>query len=290
MGLRAKFNLTLLAVFAAGLVASALWIDTISRRQAKAQTLSEAALMMTAVNATIEYNDKEVTPLLAGQMKTQFLPQGIPFYAAEQDFKILSRNLPGYTYRQPALDPTNVADRPENWERTAIERFRRDPKLTSLVVDRATDQGPITSYLQPVRITNPSCLECHSVPEVAPSSMIDVYGSKNGFGWKLGDTVGAQIVSLPTNVAWNLARSNRYSLMATLLVVFGLMTVLMNLLLHYVIIRPLRRISNHADEVSLGDMNAPELKVRSRDEIGLLAVSFNRMRRSLAATMSMLED
>jgi hypothetical protein len=32
--------------------------------------------------------------------------------------------------------------------------------------------------------------------------MIDLYGSANGFGWKLGDTVGAQIVTVPMTVAF----------------------------------------------------------------------------------------
>ena len=290
MGLRAKFNLVLLVVFAGGLAASALLVNAISQRQARSQILSEAALMMSAVNATVEYNDKQVTPLLAEQTKIQFLPQGIPFFAAEQDFRILSRSLPGYTLRQPALDPTNVTDRAENWERAVIEGFRNDPRTATLAIDRDTPQGPVIAYAQPVRITSQSCLQCHSTPAAAPASMIDVYGSKNGFGWRLGEVVAAQIVSVPANVALTLARRSFYDLMTMLAAVFALMTLLVNLLLHFVIILPLRRISNHADAVSLGDMDAPEIKPGSHDEIGLLAVSFNRMRRSLATTMSMLED
>ena len=68
------------------------------------------------------------------------------------------------------------------------------------------------------------------------------------------------------------------------------MIVLLNLLLHYVIIRPVRRISATASEVSLGNMDAPEFAVRGRDEIASLAASFNRMRRSLANAMKLLES
>ena len=49
-------------------------------------------------------------------------------------------------------------------------------------------------------------------------------------------------------------------------------------------------LSKLADEVSLGNMDAPEFGVRSRDEIGTLAESFNRMRKSLVQAMRMLES
>jgi protein-histidine pros-kinase len=79
------------------------------------------------------------------------------------------------------------------------------------------------------------------------------------------------------------------TVMGGLSAVFLVMLVLLNLLLHYVIIRPVSRISAGAIEVSMGNMGAPEISVRGRDEIASLAESFNRMRRSLANTLKMLE-
>ena len=66
--------------------------------------------------------------------------------------------------------------------------------------------------------------------------------------------------------------------------------VLLNLLLHFVIVKPIRRMSAIASEVSLGNMDAPEFAERGRDEIASLAGSFNRMRRSLANAMKLLES
>jgi nitrogen fixation/metabolism regulation signal transduction histidine kinase len=74
-----------------------------------------------------------------------------------------------------------------------------------------------------------------------------------------------------------------------LTVVFLVMMVVLNVLLQYIIIRPVRRISAAASEVSLGNMEAPEFVVRGKDEIASLADSFNRMRRSLANALRMLE-
>ncbi|MGL4962675.1 MAG: c-type heme family protein, partial [Inquilinus sp.] len=140
------------------------------------------------------------------------------------------------------------------------------------------------------RVTDESCLVCHSTPEAAPASMVDIYGRDNGFGWKLGDTIGAQVVSVPERVPLAQARSHLYVIMGGLTTVFAVMLVLLNLLLHVFIIVPVRRISRIADEISLGNMDAPEFEGLSRDEIGSLAISFNRMRRSLATAMGMLDD
>ena len=78
--------------------------------------------------------------------------------------------------------------------------------------------------------------------------------------------------------------------LAALVAVFAVTIVLLNLLLHFVIVKPIRRMSAIASEVSLGNMAAPEFEERGRDEIASLAGSFNRMRRSLANAMKLLEN
>jgi protein-histidine pros-kinase len=44
-----------------------------------------------------------------------------------------------------------------------------------------------------------------------------------------------------------------------------------------------------ADQISVGQMDMPELPVTGKDEIAVLAGSFNRMRRSLERALKMLE-
>ena len=67
------------------------------------------------------------------------------------------------------------------------------------------------------------------------------------------------------------------------------MLIVLNVLLHWLITGPVRRISDTADEVSLGNMGAPEFDLSQKDEIGSLALSFHRMRRSLVAALRLLE-
>jgi HAMP domain-containing protein len=290
MTLRVKFNLAMLVAFLAGLGLAGLFVNTVAQREARRSVLAEAAIIMNAADATIHYTDTQVVPLLSNQLKTQFLPQSIPFFVAQQTFGQMASSLPDDVYRQPAVNPTNPADRPTPWEADIIKTLAAQPDLTELVTERSTDAGNILSYSQPIRVTSESCLTCHSTPDAAPPSMVDTYGRDNGFDWKLGDTVGAQIVSMPESVPLQRARSSLYVIMGGLTIVFAMMLIMLNLLLHFFIIVPVRRISKLADEVSLGNMDVPEFQFSSGDEIGSLAVSFNRMRRSLVTAMGMLGE
>ena len=53
--------------------------------------------------------------------------------------------------------------------------------------------------------------------------------------------------------------------------------------------RPVQRLSGIADEVSMGNMDAPKFQLSGNDEIAKLAQSFGRMRKSMAEALKMLE-
>jgi nitrogen fixation/metabolism regulation signal transduction histidine kinase len=77
--------------------------------------------------------------------------------------------------------------------------------------------------------------------------------------------------------------------MAILLGVFVLIVVILNVLLHYTVIKPVVKLSQMANAVSLGDVTVAEYERKGRDEIAVLSNSFNRMRRSLDSAMRMLD-
>jgi protein-histidine pros-kinase len=119
--------------------------------------------------------------------------------------------------------------------------------------------------------------------------MLARYGNANGFGWKLNEVVGAQIVSVPMSVPFEVARQTFKTFMVLLFVIFAALIVILNLMLQTIVINPVTRMSQIADQVSKGDLEAAELSEAGHDEISVLAASFNRMRRSLVKAMKMLE-
>jgi len=106
----------------------------------------------------------------------------------------------------------------------------------------------------------------------------------------MNEIIGAQIVSVPMSVPLDRAWNTFVIFMAMLSGVFVLVMILLNILLHYVIIKPVRKISAIASAVSMGDLNVEEYERRGNDEIASLSASFNRMRRSLESAMQMLTE
>lgn len=290
MKLQAKFNLAMAAAFVVGLALAAALAWQIANANARREVLQQAALIASEGEGASAYTDQEIAPLLVKASPGGFAPQMIPFLAAQNQFHRIQKDWPAYSYKVAALNPTNPADRAADWEADIINGFRNDPKLAQTISQRDTVNGPVLSVSKPIRITDAGCLSCHSTPAQAPAVMTALYGPNNGFGWKLGETVAAQIVSVPMRVPLNHARQTFMFLLAALVLVFVLMLTAINLLLRYFIVRPVGAIAAMADEVSLGRLDVPEHPVRGKDEIASLAASFNRMRRSLIQAMKLLEE
>jgi HAMP domain-containing protein len=289
MGLRAKFNLVLLAAFIVGLALAAAVSYRIINENARREVVQEAAIVIAQATAVRGYTVTEIRPLLAEQMKRRFLPHTVPSWAAQTTLRAMTAQFPNYAYKEAALNPTNTADRATEWEADIIGEFQRSATLKEYTLIRDTPAGPILSVAKPIRITDKDCLNCHTTPAMAPTTMVDLYGGANGYGWQLGDVVGAQIVSVPMRVALDRANELFVVYLAGLAAVFAVTLLLLNLVLHFVIIRPIRRMSLIAEQVSLGNNEAPAFTISGGDEISSLAQSFNRMRRSLANAMQMLE-
>jgi len=290
MGLSAKFNLAILAVFLVGFIGTGIFLRTLFVEDARQQVLQNAAIMMTAANAIRDYTTHEIAPIIGIESKGKFLAASVPSFAAQTNFRQVQTSFPDFTYKEAALNPTNPIDRSTDWEADFINSFRQHSGETELIGERETPTGRSLSLARPITIEDPACLSCHSTPDKAPAVMVQVYGTANGFGWQLHETIGAQIVSVP--MALPLAKAERtfVAFMAILFAVFLAIMVILNLLLRFVIIRPVVKVSEVANAVSLGNLEAPEYERPGKDEIATLSQSFNRMRRSLESALKLLEE
>lgn len=291
MKLLAKFNLVFIAVFGLGMFLLSHNAYNFLMDNARQQVLEQAELMSASASATKSYTDQQVSPLLqrATRFDTDFLPQTIPFYAANATFRFLRSSHPNYSLREAALNPTNPDDRAEAWEADLIDYFRNNPAQREHVGERSTPLGPIL-YVANAIVAEQGCMTCHSRSAVAPRAMVKHYGRDNGFGWKSDQVVGAQIVSVPMSVPIAIADRGFRNLLIGLGSIFLLTILLIDLALYMIVIRPLKRVSRNADIISKGDMDMPPLDVRGRDEIAEVTASFNRMHTSLVKAFELLNS
>jgi HAMP domain-containing protein len=285
-----KINLVLILVFLAGLGASYYYANDLLQRNAQAEIRENARIMMASALAVRQYTTSQIKPLLDNQQKYRFLPQTVAAYSAVEYFNNLRKTFPDYLYKEATTNPTNPRDRADDWENDIISYFRANPGAKEVIGERDGPAGRMMYLAKPLRLTDPRCLECHSSVEVAPQTMLDKYGNKNGFNWQLNDVVTAQVVSVPYTLPLQRASAALTSFVYLLVGLFLFFFITVNVLVVTLVLRRVRKLGEIADKVSMGDMDAPEFSAKGRDEIAALGQSFNRMRRSLVEALNMLQS
>ncbi|HKA38320.1 MAG TPA: DUF3365 domain-containing protein [Burkholderiales bacterium] len=288
MGLRLKFNLVLLVVFALGLGGTGYISYELLHKNARDEVLRNAGVMMEAALSMRGYTVGQVGPLLP-YSEERFHPQSVPAYAATEIMNSLRKKYTDYSYKEAALNPTNPRNRAVDWEADIVNTFRGNPDHTEISGMRDTPTGLSLYLARPFKITNKACLACHTSAAEAPPAMVKIYGTNNGFGWKHMEVIGAQIVSVPMSLPIHNANRAFYTFMASLSAVFVLLFIILNLMMSLLIVRPITQLSEAANEISTGNLDIPEFAGRGSDEVSLLAQSFNRMRRSLEKAIELIE-
>ena len=290
MKLMWKFNIVLLALFAVGFVLTGFVSYSVLQANAREEILDNARVMMESALASRSYTNSQVTPLLETQLRYSFLPQSVPAYAATEQFNDLRKKYPDYSYKEATLNPTNPRDRATDWEADVVNQFRNGlAKGSELVGERDTAAGQTLYLARPIQIKDPACLACHNTVAEAPKTMIELYGPANGFGWKLNEIIGAQIVSVPSALPIQRANHTFKVFMLLLTLVFVVTFILLNVMLHSIVIQRIKELSKLADQVSLGNLETAEFKTRNKDEIGVLTGALARMHKSLVQAIKMLE-
>jgi protein-histidine pros-kinase len=305
MSLLTKINLWLCVTFAVFLAAALVLTRMALLEDARNDAVEEARLLMDSAQAARDYTAGEIEPVLdakAPAAKTSaarskavfdataqaFHPQTIPAYAATQMFESLRRKRPQFAYREATLNATNPRDRAAGWEIDVIQHFRNDANARELVNERATALGPSLYLAMPIRVEDGECLVCHDTAAAAPPAVLRQYGSANGFGWRLHETVGAQIVSVPLDDALKGANRSVMIVAGVLTALFVLLFAVVNLVVRAVVLVPIGKLSRAAESLSTGHPVDVDLNVPGRDEISALCRSFDRMRASIDKSLTLL--
>ena len=289
MKLLPKFNLILLLLFAIGGLIISEFTKTLVVTNARSEVLREAELMMASARSVRDYTATDLAPLLEQNPQHQltFLPETVPAFAAINTFEKLRENYPDYTYHEATLNPTNPAHRAVDWEADVIRYFIDHPDQKQLIGERESATGP-SLYLARPFVADPPCLQCHSRPDLAPAAMIARYGSANGFGWKQGSVVAAQIVSVPMSVPVESANRAFHRLLLYILITLIAVIIILDIGVYNLVIRPIKMVSEAADRASKGEAAAAPVPSKGKDEIAALTASFNRMQVSLLKALKML--
>jgi len=231
MNLLLRLNLALILLFVIGGGFTAYYVKELSSKNALSTVTHEAQLLLEQAIALRKYTVSEISPLLrSGGRDAEFHAQSVPAYAATQVANFFKENRPEYNYKEAVFNPTNPRDNAAPWEERIISQFINDESLTRIVGKRRIKRTKGLYIAQPIKITNPACLTCHSVPEAAPASMVEQYGKRRGYGWKLNEIVGIQMMTVPFTLPDQIAAKTLKEIVVVLIAVFVFLLVMLNFL------------------------------------------------------------
>ena len=102
--------------------------------------------------------------------------------------------------------------------------------------------------------------------------------------------VGAKYIIIYKNQFLENVNNDLNQIIVILAVILILLLIIINVLIQFLIIKPIKTISKQANDISLGKKTVAELSVNGNDEISELSHSFNRITRSLKAAMKLINN
>jgi protein-histidine pros-kinase len=286
--LRALIRRILLPIFIISLLISAGGSYLLLYNEGIRQAEQEARIMLASARAVGEYTEAHILPKLTEMSPNSFEPEQVPYYASRTVFHTVTGKAALYTFRFPTFNPTNPVDRPVPFELELINRFRDEANLTELTGIQNLARGKVFYLAQPIRVEDPGCLTCHSSPDRAPRAMLAKFGAVDGFGWKLHDTVGMEILTVPLTEQLRGTLQLVLFVAGSLLLIFIAAYVALSMAFERALVHPLSSLASAADMVSrTGEppLTAPSSAVR---EIRVLAEALERLRLSLTKALNAL--
>jgi len=252
MRLETRFAGIIASCFVFGICTAGYISYRLEACQAREEVKQKADMVLETAMAVRAYTSEEVAVALqAMDDKGNFHAAQVPSFAAQSAMRRLAQKLPEYQYRESSLNPTNLNDRATDWEVGLLRAFQADPQRTELSGELGAGQDRQYYVARPIRMGSPACLYCHSTPEAAPKAMVARYGAGNGFGWRMGDVVGLQLVRVSTAPAEAKAFNSVVVTIGSITSVFVLAAAVMLLLLRRHVTSPLEALTRVALATSL---------------------------------------
>ncbi len=191
-----------------------------------------------------------------------------------------------YIIKQTSLNYRNPENAPDEYEIKMLKQLQtKDNKDAIWGEDYDREGKKIIRYIVPLYIKE-DCLQCHGMP--AYEGELDITGYKKE-GYKLGDLRGAISVIAPAGHMEAVIWTNTLILFS-----IGIISTISVIFLTYLLIRkfvrkPLDRTVAATRAITSGDLSK-RVDVKSGDEFGELAESFNIMAESIEEKTRALEE
>lgn len=203
-----------------------------------------------------------------------------PALATRELSKIANDSSTRTSFRVTSDEYRHADNAPNRFEASAIKTLKSSGDLK--YVEELAEGS--YNYAQPIYVKK-GCLKCHGDPADAPRAVIEKYGDKKAFGYKVGDVRGIISVKLPDlglrEILGTLANPYTIGLLLLAFMINFLFT-------QFGIIKRMRRLTEQAKAIAGGDLEVPlefNDPKHSKDEVDHLHSAVDLLRNSLQVAM-----
>ena len=191
-----------------------------------------------------------------------------------------------FVMKQTSLEYRNPENAPDKFEVKMLKQFKttRDKEPT-WGEDFDKEGNKTIRYILPLYIKE-ECLPCHGKPEY--EGELDITGHEKE-GYEIGELRGAISIAAPASHLDAIIKTN-----SVILLIIGVVSTISVVFLTYLLIRkfirvPLSHTVAATKAITEGDLTR-RVDIRSKDEFGELAESFNTMAQSIEEKTRELEE
>lgn len=203
------------------------------------------------------------------QLPEDKVVQAVPVITAIRMAKVNAEKA-GYEFRVPKENPRNPENKPTDLERKVLQEMK-----AGNLDEKVIHEPDRIRYFRAIRLSK-ECSYCHGYP----AGEKDVTGGTKE-GWEEGNIHGAFEIITSLEEANRMVVGAAVSTGIWTLAILAVLSLAVWFLMRSSILRPLFSIQTLSESMSNGDFTH-SLDIPSRDEMGLLSRSLNRMTSSLS--------
>jgi methyl-accepting chemotaxis protein len=275
LGIRMKIVLPITTIsFITGVVLFLYFSSMIRQEETDALVQKARAVLLSAESAREFSADQLKRNVFRHDLTSKDdILRTVPIFAAIKVAQNKASEL-GFSIKVPKHNPRNPDNLPDEYEHTVLNKLNAGTIPEFWEIDQATNA---IRYFRPVKLTE-ECMRCHG----DPATSLQIWGNADGKdvtgarmeGWKTGEIHGAFEITMDMAPVDALARQKGF-------IIAGFVTLSTAVIIFFVfmiansISRPLHSLNDAAKRASEGE--SVEITIASRDELGMLAGSFNKM-------------
>ncbi len=221
----------------------------------------------------------EVTALVSAD---DFIPQAMSTsYVGREIMGRVKERFPDFIYKRPAGNPINPINQADSFELQMLTWFNANPHANEWQGLIEKNQRSYFARFKAI-YAEQECLLCHGDPADAPRVMKELYGTRGGFNYQVGEAVAADAIYIPVDVAFIRVKEAAWLVFLIGGTSLFFLLALFYLLFNRTVVTELKGLLSTFGSISDATTPVPDqFEISSDDEIDQLKSAFENVARNL---------